>query len=88
MLRKSVPPVGGPIRDQTFCDGSAAFLNESIIREIIKGMYLEWVIVSCEQEIMSQTQDVHENTTERSEERHEGGIIDDNLVITYGPGRS
>lgn len=42
MLWKSMAFVpGGSVRDQMLCEEFAAFLNESMIREIIKGMYLE-----------------------------------------------
>ena len=41
ILRGALPPVLCPVRFQPSCDKSAAFLNESIIREIMIGMHLK-----------------------------------------------
>ena len=44
MGRISVPLIVGSARDQPFCCESAAFLNESMIREIITGRYLQLAV--------------------------------------------
>ena len=41
MAGRRVPFIDGSPRDQPFCCESAAFFNESIIREIITGRYLK-----------------------------------------------
>jgi hypothetical protein len=40
-LRRFVPSVVGFTRDGSFCEEAAAFFNESIIRDIIRGGYLK-----------------------------------------------
>lgn len=67
----------------------AAFLSESIIREIIKGRYLE-PVVGYSSNGLRANYDSHKNATSRSggEQHNEGDWIKGEQAETYGPGRS
>jgi hypothetical protein len=57
------------VRDQATLDESAAFFNESIIRDIITGRYLSPAIGRLKK-IVNQRQDLHEDATDCCERRY------------------
>ena len=77
------------MRDQSLRRISAAFLNESIIREVITGRYLRSVSVQFNQESMGSTFGSHDDSAGGSEgKRGEGFRIQGESGRTYVAGRS